>query len=655
MNTHSTTKRPKTKKPTPKRATKKPAQKKPTQKKPTPKKPAPKRTPKKPASKRATKKPQHLEQKQILSGKRIAYWLAALLLWSGIALALVVGYIALGLPDTSKLPLQLRSPSISLLARDGELLARRGNTGGEVIEASDLPSHVRDAVISIEDRRFFHHHGIDVRGILRASFENLHAGELRQGGSTITQQLAKNLFLTPERSITRKIREALLAVWLETRFTKEEILSLYLNRAYFGAGAYGIDAAARQYFGKSAKTLSLHEAALLAGLLKAPSRYAPSHDSSAALQRANLVLRAMVSEGYIDAETAGDAETDVSISTLSGSLDVNYAVDWLAARIPYYLGGQEEDIVARTTLDTKLQRHAEDVIAEAFMLESLRNKDIQVALVAMDVDGAVLAMVGGRDYRESRFNRAAQARRQPGSAFKPVVYLAAIESGFSSRSKQLDTPVSVDGWQPQNYGGHYRGEVTLEEALAHSINSVAVRLSEEIGRTRVIETARRLGITEELRANPSLPLGVFEISPLELVSAYAPFANGGYVVTPHGITELRETEGTTLYKREGSGGGRAVNARELSEMNRMMRKVLEDGTGKRAHLGKRPAAGKTGTSQDSRDAWFVGYTAQMLAVVWIGRDSGKPMEEITGSTIPAEIWRRFMLRAHEGIPLRPLP
>ncbi|MCY4034983.1 MAG: PBP1A family penicillin-binding protein [Hyphomicrobiales bacterium] len=651
MNTRSTTKRPKTKKSAPKRTTKKSALKKPAPKKPAPKKPTSKRTTKK----RATKKHRAGKQKQRPSGKRIAYWLAALLLWGGIALALVVGYIALGLPDTSKLPLQLRSPSISLLARDGELLARRGNTGGEAIKASELPSHVRDAVISIEDRRFFHHYGIDVRGILRAGFENLLAGELRQGGSTITQQLAKNLFLTPERSVTRKIREALLAIWLETRLTKEEILSLYLNRAYFGAGAYGIDAAARQYFGKSAKTLSLHEAALLAGLLKAPSRYAPSHDSSAALQRADLVLRAMLSEGYIDAKTAGDAEGDVSISMLSGSLDVNYAVDWLAARIPYYLGGQDEDVVARTTLDTKLQRHAEDVIAEAFTRESLRDKDIQVALVAMDVDGSVLAMVGGRDYRESRFNRAAQARRQPGSAFKPAVYLAAIESGFSSHSKQLDAPVSVDGWQPQNYSGHYRGEVTLEEALAHSINSVAVRLSEEVGRKRVIEAARRMGITEELRASPSLPLGVFEISPIELVSAYAPFANGGYIVAPHGITELREADGTTLYKREGSGGGRAVNARELDEMNRMMRKVLEYGTGKQAHLGERPAAGKTGTSQNFRDAWFVGYTAQMLAVVWIGRDSGKPMEEITGSTFPAEIWRAFMLRAHEGMPLRPLP
>ena len=617
-----------------------------TSKKPTAKKPAPKRT---------TKKPQRPEQKQKLSVGRIAYGLAAVLLWSGIALVLAVGYIALGLPDTSKLPLQLRSPSISLLARDGELLARRGNVGGEAVKASELPSHVRDAVISIEDRRFFEHHGIDVRGVLRAGFENLRTGELRQGGSTITQQLAKNLFLTPERSIVRKVREALLALWIEIRFTKEEILSLYLNRVYFGSGAYGIDAAARQYFGKSAKALSLREAALLAGLLKAPSRYAPSRDSSAALQRAGLVLRAMASEGYIDAKAASDAGAGVSISMLSGSRDVNYAVDWLAARIPDYLGGLDGDIVARTTLDAKLQSHAENVVAETFTRESLRDKDIQVALVAMDVNGAILAMVGGRNYRESRFNRAAQAHRQPGSAFKPAVYLAAIESGLSSDSKQLDAPVSINGWQPQNYGGYYRGEVTLEEALAHSINSVAVRLSEEVGRTRVIEAARRLGITEELRANPSLPLGVFEITPLGLASAYAPFANGGYIVAPHGIIELREANGATLYERAGSGGGRALNDRELREMNRMMKKVLEYGTGMRAHLGGRPAAGKTGTSQDYRDAWFVGYTAQILAVIWVGRDSGKPMKEITGSTLPAEIWRAFMLRAHEGMPPRPLP
>lgn len=625
-------------------------------KRPTSKRSSTKRsTTTKSASKRTSKKSKRHKQKQKSWRGRIAYWLATLFLWSGIALSLAVGYIALGLPDTSKLPLQLRSPSISLLARDGELLARRGNIGGEAIDASALPSHVRDAVVSIEDRRFFHHHGIDVRGILRASFQNLRTGELRQGGSTITQQLAKNLFLTPERSITRKIREALLAVWLEIRFTKEEILSLYLNRVYFGAGAYGIDAAARQYFGKSATDISLREAALLAGLLRAPSRDAPSHDASAALERAELVLRAMASEGYIDEKAANNAGAGVSISMLSGTRDVNYAVDWLAARIPDYLGGLDADVVARTTLDMQLQRHAEDVIAKTFARESLRDKDIQVALVAMDVDGAILAMVGGRDYRTSRFNRAAQAHRQPGSAFKPIVYLAAMELGLSPRSKRSDAPIVIDGWRPRNYEEHYRGEITLEEALAHSSNSVAVRLSEEIGRARVIETARRLGITEELRAHPSLPLGVFEISPLGLASAYVPFANGGHIAAPHGIIELHKIDGTSLYKREGSGGGRVIGARELHEMNEMMREVLETGTGKRAYLGERPAAGKTGTSQNSRDAWFVGYTSEILAVVWIGRDSGKPMKEVSGGTLPAEIWRDFMLRAHEEIPPRPLP
>lgn len=587
--------------------------------------------------------------------KRIAYWLVTLLLWSVIAMTLVVVYIAMGLPDTSKLPLQSRSPGISLVAKDGKVLARRGNISGETVDAGALPSHVREAVLSIEDKRFFDHHGIDVRGVLRASWINLIAGELRQGGSTITQQLAKNLFLTPERSLTRKIREALLAVWLEIRFSKEEILSLYLNRVYFGAGAYGIDAASQQYFQKSVFDLSLREAALLAGLLKAPSRYAPSHDSTAALERAAMVLQAMAKEGYINAETAQDAGKGVRISMLAGSSDVNYAADWLAARIPDYLGGLDKDILAQTTLDTTLQSHAEDVVEEYFSRPELRDQDIQVALVAMDSTGAVRAMVGGRSYSESRFNRAAQARRQPGSAFKPAVYLAALEQGLSPMSRRNDKPLEIEGWRPRNYGNHYRGEISLREAFAHSSNSVAVLLSEEIGRERVISTARRLGITGQMRAHPSLPLGVFEISPLELTAAYVPFANGGFGVSPHGIVSLRDNSGNLLYRRLDSGGERIIDSEALRGMKLLMREVLVTGTGMKANLGTRPAAGKTGTTQDSRDAWFIGFTDHLIATVWVGRDSGAPMEGISGGNLPAEIWRAFMLRAHEGLSVRPIP
>ena len=581
--------------------------------------------------------------------RRIAYWLALCAVGGSIALSITVLHLALGLPDTSTIPPQLRSPAIALLSQDGEMLARRGNISGTQITINDLPPHVIKAVISIEDRRFFAHSGLDARGMLRASWRNLLAGEWRQGGSTITQQLAKNLFLTPERSLTRKIREALLALWLEIRLPKEEILSLYLNRVYFGSGAYGIDAAARLYFHKPATDLSLPEAALLAGLLKAPSRYAPSHDAAAARQRAGLVLQAMTEEGYIDAETAQEElarfDGDTEISLLTGSLDVNYAADWLATQIPDYLGGAKKDVRVQTTLDSRLQSIAENVVSEFFARPQLQDTDIQIALVAMDGNGAVRAMVGGRSWRQSRFNRAAQARRQPGSAFKPVVYLAALERGLAPESRRLDAPVQVEGWRPRNYGDRYRGVISLREAFAHSSNSVAVSLSEDVGRQRVIATARRLGIEAPLRAHPSLPLGVFEISPLELTAAYVPFANGGYRVNAHGIVELRDGDDNIFYRRGQWRGERIISARALDGMNDLLRAVVESGTGTRARLDSIPAAGKTGTSQNSRDAWFIGFTSGLVASVWIGRDSGAPMENIQGGGLPAEIWRAFMQRA----------
>ena len=583
--------------------------------------------------------------------RRIAYWLAVAAVGGAVAAAVAVFWLALGLPDTSTIPRQLRSPAIVLLAQGGEVLARRGNISGEALDAAALPAHIREAVVSIEDRRFFSHGGLDARGLLRATWANLLAGELQQGGSTITQQLAKNLFLTPERSLTRKIREALLAVWLEIRLSKQEILSLYLNRVYFGSGAYGIDAAARLYFRKPAPQLSLGEAALLAGLLKAPSRYAPSHDAGAAVQRARLVLQAMAEEGYIDAETARQGlGRDVEISMLAGSSDANYAADWLTARIPDHLGGARRDVNVHTTLDAGLQAIAEEVVAEFFAAESLRDTDIQVALVAMDGNGAVRAMVGGRSWRQSRFNRASQARRQPGSAFKPVVYLAALESGLTPDSRRNDKPVQVEGWQPRNYGGRYRGVVSLREAFAHSSNSVAVTLSEEVGRDKVIETARRLGIEARLQAHPSLPLGVFEISPLELTAAYAPFANGGYRAAAHGIVELHDGSGRLLYRRGKDKRRRVVGDRALAGMNELLRAVVESGTGRRARLEAQRAAGKTGTSQDFRDAWFIGFAGRggaggLVASVWVGRDSGAPMQEVSGGGLPAEIWREFMARA----------
>ena len=627
----------------------KPASRKPASGKPFSGKPAAKR---KTAAKRKRKAGK--KRTPLLSRRRILYWLAVLLVGGGIALAGFTFYLALGLPDTSTIPRQLRSPAITLLSQEGEILARRGNIHGIAVAASDLPPHVRNAVISIEDRRFFRHHGIDLRALLRAAWENARSGELQQGGSTITQQLAKNLFLTPERSMRRKIREALLAVWLEIRLSKEEILSLYLNRVYFGAGAYGIDAAARLYFGTPARELSLQEAALLAGLLQAPSRYAPSYDSRLARERARLVVQAMAEAGHIDADAAERAlAATPDISMVTGSSDTNYAADWLISRIPDLRGGVERDVEARATLDAGLQTIAEEVVAGFFAAEPLRGSDMQIALVAMDGGGAVRAMVGGRSWRESRFNRAAQARRQPGSAFKPFAYLAAMERGFTPQSRLLDAPIEVEGWRPRNYGDVYRGAISLREAFAHSSNVVAVSLSEEVGRERVIEAARRLGIRSPLQAHPSLPLGVFEISPLELTAAYAPFANGGYAVSAHGIEVLRDSAGAPLYRRPVSERRRVVAPAELRAMREMLRAVVSEGSGGNARLEHRVAAGKTGTSQDSRDAWFIGFADGegedgLIATVWVGRDDGAPMHNIHGGGLPAEIWREFMTRAGEA-------
>jgi len=579
-----------------------------------------------------------------------------LLLWAAIISAGVFGYFALTLPDTSELTKSERRPSATILAADGSLLTTFGDLFGQPLTLQEMSPYLPKAVIATEDRRFYSHFGIDPIGLLRAGFVNLAAGRVVQGGSTITQQLAKNLFLTPERSLARKIRETLLALWLEHRFTKDQILEIYLNRVYLGAGTYGVDAAAHRYFGKSARRTTLYESAAIAGLLKAPTRFNPTRDSDKATARTAQVLGNMVEAGIVTENQAMGAIADgATLAAVPATRPgARYFADWIAEQLADFAGADGRDLTVTTTLDVGLQAQAEAAIAETLARDGPKAAVSQGALVAMSPDGAVRAMVGGRDYRESQFNRAAQAHRQPGSAFKPFVYLAGLEAGLRPSDPFVDAPIRIGNWQPRDYTGRYQGEMTLAEGLAQSINTIAVQVAQRAGIRKVVAAAHRLGISSELAAEMSLALGTGEVNLVELVAAYAPFANGGAGVWPYGIAEIRDSDGKVVFRRTGSGAGRVMSTELAGTMNEMLSAVIEHGTGRSAAL-PRPAAGKTGTTQEYRDAWFIGYIADLVAGVWLGNDDNSPTNKVTGGSLPAQTWRRFMLAATRTMPVRPLP
>jgi len=579
-----------------------------------------------------------------------------LLLWAVIIGGGVLGYFALTLPDTSQLTVAERRPSATILAADGSLLTTFGDLFGQPLTLQEMSPYLRKAVIATEDRRFYSHFGIDPFGLMRAAVADLTAGHVVQGGSTITQQLAKNLFLTPERSLSRKIRETLLALWLEHRFTKDQILEIYLNRVYLGAGTYGVDAAAHRYFGKSARHTTLYESAAIAGLLKAPARFNPTRDREKAAARTARVLANMVEAGVItESQAATASKQGASRPVVAGTRPgARYFADWIAEQLSDFAGGGGRDLTVTTTLDPTLQAEAEAAVGETLARDGPRAAVTQGALVAMSPDGAVRAMVGGRDYNGSQFNRATQAQRQPGSAFKPFVYLAGLEAGLRPADQFVDAPIRIGNWQPRDYTGHYQGEMTLAEGLAQSINTIAVQVAQRAGIRKVISVAHRLGISSDLAPEMSLALGTGEVNLLELVSAYAPFANGGMGVWPHGIAEIRDSDGNVVFRRTGSGVGRVMSAEFAGTMNELLSGVIGHGTGRSAAL-SRPAAGKTGTTQDYRDAWFVGYTADLVAGVWLGNDDHSPTNKVTGGSLPAQTWRRFMLAATQTMPVRRLP
>jgi penicillin-binding protein 1A len=579
-----------------------------------------------------------------------------MLLWALIAAGGAVGYFALTLPDTRQLAQSQRRPSVSILADDGSLLASYGDLFGRPLRLKEMSRYLPQAVIATEDRRFYSHFGIDPIGLLRAALADLTARQIVEGGSTITQQLAKNLFLTPERSFARKMRETLLALWLEHKFTKNQILEIYLNRVYLGAGTYGVDAAAHRYFDRSASQLDLYQSAMIAGLLKAPTRFNPSRDRELAAARTAQVLANMADAGYITAAEATVAEREeASLEAITAAPSANrYFADWISAQLTDFVGSNNRDLKVVTTLDPRMQNEAETAVAEALTRDGARRNIAQGALVAMSPDGAVRAMVGGRSYRASQFNRATQAQRPPGSAFKPFVYLAGLEAGLNPSDHFVDGPVEIGAWRPRNFANRYQGDMTLAEALAQSINTIAVRVAFRAGIDNVIAVAHRLGISSSLTRDASIALGADDVNLLELTAAYAPFANGGIGVWAYGIAEVRDTNGRVLFRRSGSGPGRVISPQLDGEMNEMLAGVIDHGTGRDARL-PRPAAGKTGTTQDYRDAWFIGYTADLVTGVWFGNDDNTPMNRVEGGSVPASTWRRFMLAATRSMPIRALP
>lgn len=583
----------------------------------------------------------------------LGYWVMVAGVWGLIALIGLVAYYAYDLPSVDELNRIDRRNAVTFFSRNGERLVSYGDLYGEAVQLADLPPHLPAAVLATEDRRFYEHFGLDPFGVARALWINLRRGHVVQGGSTITQQLAKIAFLTSERTLKRKVQEALLALWLEANFSKEQILTLYLNRVYLGSGAYGVDAAARKYFAKPATDVSLPEAAMLAGLLKAPSYYAPTRSLKRAHRRAAVVLTAMQDAGVLDAATARNAleqPARLRRSRVSG-LSIRYFADWLLDRLPDYVGRTDRDLTVITTLDARLQALGERAVAEGLKREGRSRQVSQAALVAMSPSGAVRAMVGGRNYGASQYNRVTQARRQPGSAFKPAVYLAGLESGLSADTVFVDKPIRVGKWRPRNHDGRFRGPVSLRHALARSINTVAVQVADRAGVDRVRDAALRLGITSEIARDLSIALGSSGVSLLELTSAYATLSAGGEAAHPHGIVEIRDGDGRVLYRRQGQAV-RTVRPADAAHLTGMLSAVLGDkGTGKAARI-DRPAAGKTGTSQDYRDAWFVGYTPDLVAGVWFGNDNNAPMKRVTGGGLPARQWAAFMRPAHRGLAKR---
>lgn len=566
-------------------------------------------------------------------------------LWRGsLAFILLFAYIAwcaLTIPDINQAINRTRSPSITIIASNGNEINSFGTVYSQIVRADNLPKHITDAIIYTEDHRFYQHHGFDIISFTRALLSNFFAGRYAQGGSTITQQVAKNLFLTNQKTISRKVQELLLAFWLEHKFTKEQILSLYLNRVYFGNGAYGIEAAANKYFQKTSSDLNLLEGAVLAGMLKAPSRYNPINSKVKAIERAKVVLSIMRANNLLN-----DKSYQLALKQPLGQQKPAkvkfgaYFADYAYGETLDIIGQPDNDIYVMTTLDQDLQEKASEILQKN-LADAPKSHATQGAVIIMDKQGAIKAMVGGKSYRQSQFNRATQALRQAGSSFKMFVYLTAAMQGMTAKDTILDSPINLKGWKPENHDKKTYGEVTLRYAFAQSLNLAAVNLAQKVGVGNIIKTAKKLGISTPINHDLSIALGSSAVKLIDMATAYAVIANDGFAVWPHTIEEIYTLDGYQLYQRDSRSPNRIIDETAVITMKKLMREVFKTGTGRFAKI-NRETFGKTGTSQDNRDAWFIGFDDNLITAVWVGNDDNSPMNNVYGSGLPAKIWQQIM-------------
>jgi penicillin-binding protein 1A len=593
---------------------------------------------KKPRKAKTTKKKRRTNKKQ--SGKFIKIFLISLACVATL-LALYLLYCLATMPDIDAAINRTRLPTTTIIAENGNEIKSFGAVYSEFIRSEELPQYTVDAIVYTEDRRFYNHCGFDIISFGRAMITNLFAGRYAQGASTITQQVAKNLFLSNQKKLSRKAQELLLAFWLEHKFTKEQILTLYLNRVYFGNGAYGIEAASQKYFQKTSRDLNILESAVLAGMLKAPSRYNPIASKKRAIQRASVVLELLHQQGLLsDKDKLRALKMPLGREKSAKVEDGAYFADWAKSEVEAFVGEPETDIYALTTLDQDLQEKASRILREE--ITAAKNNNVsQGAVVVMDKSGAVKAMVGGVNYGKSQFNRATQALRQAGSAFKTFVYLTAIQQGMSAEDTIIDEPLHLKNWAPQNHDGKVYGEVTLRFAFAKSLNLATIRLAQQVGVKNIVANARKMGIISPMENDLSLALGTTALKPLELATAYTAIANGGFSVWPYTVEEVYSKDGFQLYQRQPDSRQRLFSEDNIVTMKKLMREVLKSGTGRKINIG-REAFGKTGTSQDYRDAWFAGFDNNLICVVWVGNDNNSPMKEVYGSGLPAKIWQKIM-------------
>ncbi|MFC1659227.1 transglycosylase domain-containing protein [Pseudomonadota bacterium] len=586
-------------------------------------------------------------KKKIL--KKLFKWASVTGVWIFVLGVFLFFFYCIDLPNVNELDKNLEAnSSVRILDSEGNVITNFGSIYTDEVIFSDLPMHLVNAVIATEDRKFFEHKGIDFAGIIRAVYINYKVGTFKQGGSTITQQLAKMLFLNPEKRIKRKVQEIVLARQLEKMFSKQQILAFYLNRAYFGSGQYGIAHASRHYFNKRVPQLNLKESAMLAGLLKAPSKYSPKKNPEVAEERAKLVILNMINAGLLTMEESIENFDEDIVSEIPYNSNLNsqhmYFADWVKDQISEYIGEKEGKVLVKTTMNKNIQDVIEREVFNFVHQYRTNLGESEIAVIAINSNGKVLGMVGGRDYSKSQFNRAVKANRQPGSAFKLFVYLTALERGFSTKDKFNDEPIAVGNWYPDNYMDKYYGIVTMKEAFAKSLNSVAIQVSESVGIRNVIETAKKMGLSTDFDSgDPTIALGSAQTNLLELVNAYSVITNNGKFLIPYGIESIKKENGQVLYDRMSSGVGNVFNEKDVEAMKNMMREVILNGTGKNAYVeGAFDIGGKTGTSQDFRDAWFIGFVDDLTIGVWIGRDNDKPMDKITGGSLPAKLWGKIV-------------